>query len=64
MQHGASEQDRRSGFQRGGWATGAGDDETRTLITRTYQRDRYAFSRFDLSIRYDTLAMVETRRLS
>jgi hypothetical protein len=45
-------------------ATGAGDDETRTLITRTYQRDRYAFSRFDLSIRYDTLAMVETRRLS
>ena len=35
---GASEEDRRSGFERGGWATGAGDNETRTLITQTYQR--------------------------
>ena len=38
MQHGASEEDRGNGFERGGWAAGAGDDETRTLITRTYQR--------------------------
>ena len=35
---GASDEDRRNGFERGGWAKGAGDDETRTLITRTYQR--------------------------
>jgi dihydrofolate reductase len=35
---GASDEDRRNGFERGGWAKGAGDDETRTLITQTYQR--------------------------
>jgi len=35
---GASDEDRRNGFERGGWAMGAADDETRTLITRTYQR--------------------------
>ena len=32
---GASDEDRRNGFERGGWAKGAGDDETRTLITQT-----------------------------
>ncbi|GHF33966.1 dihydrofolate reductase [Amycolatopsis bartoniae] len=42
----ASEEDRRNGFERGGWALGAGDDETRTLITRTYQRaDAFLFGR-------------------
>ena len=30
--------DHGNGFQRGGWAMGAGDDQTRTLITQTYQR--------------------------
>lgn len=35
---GASDEDRRNGFERGGWALGAGDDETRTFITQTYQR--------------------------
>jgi dihydrofolate reductase len=35
---GASEEDRRNGFERGGWAKGAGDNATRTLITQTYQR--------------------------
>ncbi|WP_410624897.1 dihydrofolate reductase family protein [Amycolatopsis sp. cmx-8-4] len=35
---GASDEDRRNGFERGGWALGAGDDETRAFITRTYQR--------------------------
>ena len=35
---GPSDEDRRNGFERGGWAKGKGDDETRTLITRTYQR--------------------------
>ncbi|MCP2351894.1 dihydrofolate reductase family protein [Nonomuraea roseoviolacea] len=43
---GASDEDRRNGFERGGWALGAGDDETRTFITRTYQRaDAFLFGR-------------------
>ena len=43
---GASDEDRRNGFERGGWAKGAGDDQTRTLITRTYQRaDAFLFGR-------------------
>jgi dihydrofolate reductase len=42
----ASDEDRRNGFERGGWARGAGDDETRALITRTYQRaDAFLFGR-------------------
>jgi dihydrofolate reductase len=42
----ASDEDRRNGFDRGGWAKGAGDDETRTLITQTYQRaDAFLFGR-------------------
>ena len=42
----ASEEDRRNGFERGGWALGAGDAETRTLITRAYQRaDAFLFGR-------------------
>lgn len=43
---GASEEDRRNGFERGGWARGAGDDETRTFITQTYQRaEAFLFGR-------------------
>lgn len=34
----ASGEDRGNGFERGGWALGAGDDQTRALITETYQR--------------------------
>lgn len=42
----ASEEDRRNGFTRGGWALGLGDDETRALITRTYQNaDAFLFGR-------------------
>jgi dihydrofolate reductase len=42
----ASDEDRRNGFERGGWAKGAADDETRTLITETYQRaDAFLFGR-------------------
>ena len=42
----ASDEDRRNGFERGGWARGAGDDQTRALITRTYQRaDAFLFGR-------------------
>ncbi|HWG26359.1 dihydrofolate reductase family protein [Actinospica sp.] len=42
----ASEEDRRNGFERGGWALGAGDDETRAFITETYQHaDAFLFGR-------------------
>jgi dihydrofolate reductase len=43
---GASEEDRKNGFERGGWALGMGDDETRALITETYQHaDAFLFGR-------------------
>jgi dihydrofolate reductase len=43
---GASDEDRRNGFERGGWAKGAGDDETRTFIAQAYQRaDAFLFGR-------------------
>ncbi|WP_290050401.1 dihydrofolate reductase family protein [Amycolatopsis solani] len=43
---GASDEDRRTGFERGGGARGRGDDETRALIARTYQRaDAFLFGR-------------------
>jgi dihydrofolate reductase len=43
---GTSDEDRRNGFERGGWARGAGDDETRAFITRTYQRaEAFLFGR-------------------
>ena len=42
----ASDEDRRNGFERGGWALGAGDDETRALITQAYPRaDAFLFGR-------------------
>src|SRR5690349_24170818 len=43
---GASAEDRGSGFERGGWAIGVFDDETMTLINRTYQlADAFLFGR-------------------
>src|SRR5215213_3309875 len=43
---GASDEDRRIGFHRGGWAMGVFDDETLTLIGQTYQRaDAFLFGR-------------------
>jgi dihydrofolate reductase len=42
----ASDEDRRGGFERGGWAMGVFDDETMTLINQTYQRaDAFLFGR-------------------
>ncbi|MEN3536853.1 dihydrofolate reductase family protein [Microbispora sp. ZYX-F-249] len=44
--NGAASDDRRNGFERGGWALGKGDDETRMFITRTYQRaEAFLFGR-------------------
>jgi dihydrofolate reductase len=43
---GASDEDRRNGFERGGWAMGVCDDETMTFITQTYERaDAFLFGR-------------------
>jgi dihydrofolate reductase len=43
---GVSEEDRRTGFERGGWALGAGDEDTKTFIGETYQRaDAFLFGR-------------------
>ena len=43
---GASDEDRRNGFERGGWAMGMGDDETMTFINQTYGRaDAFLFGR-------------------
>ena len=43
---GASDEDRRNGFERGGWALGVFDDETMTFINQTYQRaDAFLFGR-------------------
>jgi dihydrofolate reductase len=52
---GATDEDRRNGFERGGWARGAGDDGTLTFITETYQRaDAFLFGRrtYDLFSAY------------
>ena len=44
--NGATSEDRRNGFERGGWARGAGDDETRAFITQTFQRaEAFLFGR-------------------
>ena len=44
--NGPTDVDRGNGFERGGWAMGAGDNETRALITQTYQRaDAFLFGR-------------------
>jgi dihydrofolate reductase len=43
---GASDEDRRNGFDRGGWARGLGDHETMTFINQTYSRaDAFLFGR-------------------
>ena len=43
---GASEEDRRNGFVRGGWAMGMADNETMTFINQTYQRaEAFLFGR-------------------
>ena len=43
---GASDEDRRNGFERGGWAMGAGDSDTMTFVSQRYQRaDAFLFGR-------------------
>jgi dihydrofolate reductase len=52
---GASDEDRRNGFERGGWAMGVFDDETMAFIDQSYQRaDAFLFGRrtYDLFAGY------------
>ncbi len=43
---GGPDEDRRGGFERGGWAMGVFDNETMTFINQTYQRaDAFLFGR-------------------
>ncbi len=43
---GVSEEDRRNGFERGGWALGKGDKDTVAFINQAYQRaDAFLFGR-------------------
>jgi dihydrofolate reductase len=43
---GASDEDRKNGFERGGWALGMGDRETLSFINETYQRaEAFLFGR-------------------
>jgi dihydrofolate reductase len=43
---GTTDEDRRNGFERGGWAMGAGDDSTMQVINQTYARaDAFLFGR-------------------
>ncbi|MFD5224500.1 dihydrofolate reductase family protein [Microbacterium sp. NPDC058342] len=50
---GSTEEDRAGGFERGGWARGAGDDTTRDHIAATFQRaDAFLFGRRTYDILY------------
>jgi dihydrofolate reductase len=43
---GATDEDRRNGFERGGWAMGVADSETMSFINKTYQSaDAFLFGR-------------------
>ncbi|RSD13288.1 dihydrofolate reductase family protein [Amycolatopsis eburnea] len=60
---GASDEDRRNGFDRGGWALGRGDDETRAFITRTYQRaDAFLFGRRTYDLFFSSWGTVDQMR--
>jgi dihydrofolate reductase len=48
---GGPDEDRRSGFERGGWAMGHGDDEVMTFIVELYQRaDAFLFGRWTFEL--------------
>jgi dihydrofolate reductase len=61
--NGASDDDRRNGFERGGWALGKGDDETRTFINQTYQRaDAFLFGRWTYELFAGSWGAIEEMR--
>ena len=64
---GASDEDRRNGFERGGWAIGAGDDDTMAFMNETYERaDAFLFGRrtYELLAAVLGLGRASPRRVS
>jgi dihydrofolate reductase len=60
---GASDEDRRSGFERGGWAMGVFDSETMTFIDQTHQRaDAFLFGRRTYEVFAGYWGAIEERR--
>jgi dihydrofolate reductase len=60
---GASDEDRRSGFERGGWAMGVFDDETMAFITQTYESaDAFLFGRRTYEIFAGSWGTIEEMR--
>jgi dihydrofolate reductase len=60
---GVSDEDRRNGFDRGGWAMGAGDDTTRSFIAQTYQRaDAFLFGRRTYEMFAESWGAIEAMR--
>ena len=60
---GVSDEDRRSGFERGGWAMGVFDNETMTFITQTYQRaDAFLFGRRTYDVFARSWGVIEEMR--
>jgi dihydrofolate reductase len=59
----ASEEERRNGFERGGWSMGRFADETLSLITETYQRaDAFLFGRKTYEMFAETWGSIEAMR--
>jgi dihydrofolate reductase len=59
----ASDEDKRNGFERGGWAMGVFDDDTTTFITQTYQRaDAFLFGRRTYELFADTWGEIADMR--
>ena len=61
--NGGSDEDRRNGFERGGWALGKGDEETRTFISQTFQRaDAFLFGRWTYELFARSWGTIEEMR--
>ena len=59
----ATEEERRNGFERGGWAMGRFDDESVAFITETYQRaDAFLFGRRTYEMFSDTWGTIAEMR--
>ena len=59
----ASDEGRAGGFDRGGWARGAGDDSTRDHIAATYQRaDAFLFGRRTYELFLESWGTIEDMR--
>ncbi|MDQ0642634.1 dihydrofolate reductase family protein [Microbacterium murale] len=57
---GSTEEDRTGGFERGGWARGAGDDTTRDHIAATFERaDAFLFGRRTYDILFEFWGAME-----